>query len=155
MPPRIAIGEESPLLPECRALLSKSDAHANALYPPASNHLVDAEALVAERVRFFVARVDAAVAGCGGLRPKPGYGEIKRMFVLDAARGLGVGRALLNAIEAAARGAGLALLRLETGTRNHEALRLYHAAGFREIGPFGEYGPDPLSVFMEKSLSAA
>ena len=143
MPPRIAIGEESPLLPECRALLSKSDAHANALYPPASNHLVDAEALVAERVRFFVARVDAAVAGCGGLRPKPGYGEIKRMFVLDAARGLGVGRALLNAIEAAARGAGLALLRLD------------HAAGFREIGPFGEYGPDPLSVFMEKSLSAA
>ena len=152
--PSVTIAEESPLQAECRALLELSDAHANALYPPVSNHLVDAETLVAERVRFFVARADGRALGCAGFRPKAGYAEIKRMYVDDGARGLGVGRALLGAVEAAARRDGIALLRLETGTLNHEALGLYRRAGYREIGPFGDYGPDPLSIFMEKSLPA-
>ena len=48
---------------------------------------------------------------------------------------------------------GLLLARLETGIRQPEALGLYRASGYREIGPFGDYGPDPLSVFMEKNLA--
>ena len=46
----------------------------------------------------------------------------------------------------------MGLLRLETGVKQPEALTLYSAAGFVEISPFGAYGPDPLSVFMEKRL---
>ncbi len=152
---RVTIGAGSPLVAECQALLEQSDAHANALYPPTSNHLVDAQTLAAEQVRFFVARADAVAVGCGGYRHKGGYAEIKRMYVSAAARGLGVGRALLTAVENAARAEGIVVMRLETGTLNHEALGLYRRAGYREIGPFGDYAPDPVSVFMEKSLTPA
>jgi putative acetyltransferase len=43
-------------------------------------------------------------------------------------------------------------LRLEMGGLQPEALSLYRSAGFVEIGPFGAYGPDPLSIFMEKEI---
>jgi putative acetyltransferase len=90
--------------------------------------------------------------GCAALVRKDGYGEIKRMFVDAAARGHGIGRGLLEAVEDAARRMRLPLLRLETGIRQPEAIRLYRAAGFRDIPAFGGYGPDPLSVFMEKPV---
>ena len=68
------------------------------------------------------------------------------------ARGLGLGRRLLAELEAQARGERLTLLRLETGIHQPEALGLFRATGFREITAFGDYAPDPLSVFMEKAL---
>ena len=74
------------------------------------------------------------------------------MFVADAARGYGAGRALQQRIEETARCEGVRMLRLETGIKNAAALALYRGAGFRERGPFGSYRPDPLSVFMEKRL---
>ena len=48
---------------------------------------------------------------------------------------------------------GLPLLRLETGIHNAEALALYRRAGFSEREAFGDYAPDPLSVFMEKRVN--
>ena len=50
---------------------------------------------------------------------------------------------------------GARLLRLETGIHNHEALSLYPRAGFHRRGPFADYGPDPVSIFMEKDLTSA
>jgi putative acetyltransferase len=47
----------------------------------------------------------------------------------------------------------LACLRLETGIHQAEAIALYATHGFREIGPFGDYKLDPLSLFMEKRLT--
>jgi putative acetyltransferase len=148
----IAITEESPLQDTVRELLHQSNEFSQALYPPESNHLVSAEDLASEGVRFFVARVDGAIVGCGALLEVPPEGEIKRMFVTAAARGLGVGAAILRALEAAARKSGIATLRLETGIHNAAALQLYNRAGYAERGPFGDYRPDPLSVFMEKQL---
>ena len=52
-----------------------------------------------------------------------------------------------------AAGRALPLLRLETGIHNTEALALYRRAGFRDCDPFGDYAPDPLSVFMEKDIT--
>ncbi len=78
--------------------------------------------------------------------------EIKRMFVTPAARGHGVGRVLLRALEAEARRLGVNRLVLETGTRQPEALGLYETAGFSTISPFGEYVGSPLSVCMAKDL---
>lgn len=137
---------------EILALLAASDAYVAALYPSDSNHMLSADALRVSAVTFFVARLDGRVAGCAALVRKEGYGEIKRMFVAAEARGKGIGRRLLAAIEEVARAEGLTLLRLETGIRQPEAIALYRAAGFHDIGPFGEYGPDPLSVFMEKPI---
>jgi putative acetyltransferase len=53
---------------------------------------------------------------------------------------------------AEAGGAGVELLRLETGIANHAALALYEKTGFKRRGPFGDYSLDPLSVFMERRL---
>jgi putative acetyltransferase len=80
------------------------------------------------------------------------WAEVKRMWTDGTARGRGVARAILAALEAAARTHGVAMLRLETGVDSHAALALYRSAGFVETGPFADYAPDPLSVFMERRL---
>ncbi len=74
------------------------------------------------------------------------------MFVAEAARGTGVGRALLCALEALASSLGASVVRLETGVHQQEAIALYRASGYADRGPFGTYRADPLSLFMEKRL---
>lgn len=151
----IVIAVESPRQDEVHRLIEELDRYLIALYPAESNHLLDIDALASADVRFFVARRDGAAVGCGALRiDAPGSGEVKRMFVRPDARGLRVGRRILDVIEDHARREGLEWLRLETGIHQPEALALYRRAGFAERGPFGDYGPDPLSVFMEKALTA-
>lgn len=145
---------ENPDQPEVLALLSASDTYHAALYPAESNHLVDLASLQSAETSFYVARVDGAVRGIGAILRQDGYAEIKRMFVDPKARGLKLGTRLLAALEADARTVGLKCLRLETGTQQLEAVALYEAAGFRKIGPFGAYRPDPNSLFMEKTLTA-
>ena len=150
----IAVALESPRQEDVARLIGELDAYQAALYPAESNHLVPIEGLAAPDVRFFVARGAGEALGCGALRiDAAGYGEVKRMFVAPRARGLSLGRRLLERIEAEARCEGLACLRLETGIHQPEALGLYRAVGFVERGPFGDYGPDSLSVFMEKPLA--
>ncbi|WP_374371884.1 GNAT family N-acetyltransferase [Dongia sp.] len=144
---------EGPTDPEVLALLTASDAYYAELYPAESNHLVDPATLAADASAFFVARLDGSVAGFGALLLQDGYAEIKRMFVDPRARGQRLGKVLLETLERHARNLGIALLRLETGIKQPEAIGLYRSAGFREIEPFGKYGPDPLSIFMEKSLT--
>jgi putative acetyltransferase len=149
---RIAI--EDPRQPEVVALLAESDSHYAALYPAESNHLLDASALAAPEVSFLVVRVLGDAAGFGALvRHDVKFGEIKRMYVVPAMRGQKLGRLLLSALEERARADGLPCLRLETGTRQPEASALYCSAGYREIPRFGDYKPDPLSMFMEKWLA--
>jgi putative acetyltransferase len=76
------------------------------------------------------------------------------MYIERTSRGLGIGRRLLARIESCATENGLAVLRLETGIRQPEAISLYQSSGYVEIEPFGDYRADPLSLFMEKRLPA-
>jgi putative acetyltransferase len=151
----LVIAEEAAEQADVIALLAQSDAYSAARYPPRSCHLIGMETLTATGVRFFVARDDGRAVGCGALVPSAdGTAELKRMVVDEAARGRGIGRALLAAIEAAARDAGVPVLRLEAGIRSPAALALYRAAGFEERRPYGDYVADPLSIFMEKPVMA-
>jgi putative acetyltransferase len=125
------------------------------LYPPESCHGLDLGAYGRADVTLFVARAHGEAVGCGAFQLHgDGSAEVKSMFVAPDARGHGVGRAILDAIEAAVRGR-VSALRLETGVKQLPAIRLYEAAGFARRGPFGGYPDDPLSVFMEKLLSRA
>ena len=151
----LLIREETPDQPEVVHLLTARDALLGALYPPESCHRLDLAGLLRPEVTFLVARQGNMVVGCGAVVRKDGYGEIKSMFVDETTRGTGAGRALLAAVEARAHASGLAVLRLETGIHQQAALGLYRAAGYREVEPFGDYRPDPLSVFMEKRLAPA
>ena len=86
---------------------------------------------------------DGTPVGCGALRPlEPGAAELKRMYVVPAARGRGVSRLLLVALEAEAAARGWTTLRLETGTRQPAAVGLYTAAGYRPVEAFGHYVTD-------------
>ena len=123
------------------------------MYPPSSNHFLDLEQLAQPDIRFFVARREGAPLACGALRIARDYGEVKRMYVAPSARGQGLGRAILARIESEAARAGLRVMRLETGNLQAEALALYRSAGYVDCGTFGEYRPDPLSLFLEKRLA--
>lgn len=151
--PTLSIGVERAGRSDVQALLEAARAYSLSLYPAASCHGLDLAAFERADITLFVARLGGTAIGCGGvLRRDAGTAEIKSMFVAPQARGRGVGRAVLAAIEGSARGRVHRLL-LETGTRQHAALRLYEAAGYRRRPPFGDYRDDPLSVFMEKPLT--
>jgi putative acetyltransferase len=152
MNPKTVIQMESPRAAGVPELISALDGYLSSLYPPSSNHFLDLDELAQSNIRFFVARRDGAPLACGALRIADGYGEVKRMYVSPSARGEGLGRAILEAIEREARRHGLRVMRLETGIHQAEALALYKGAGYVDCGPFGEYGPDPLSRFLEKRL---
>ena len=151
----LTIRAERPHQPDVMRLIEALDAQMTALYPPESNHLLDAAALSDPAVTFLVVRDGDHVVGCGALKRDPrGWGEIKRMYVRPDRRGRGIGKRVLAELEEIARKACLPLLRLETGIHNHDALALYRRAEFVECEAFGDYQPDPLSVFMEKPVGA-
>jgi GNAT superfamily N-acetyltransferase len=91
---------------------------------------------------------------CGGLKRLPdGACEIKKMFVVPAARGRGVARALLVELERRAVDLGYAVARLDTGPRQARAQRMYERAGYVAIENFNA---NPVaSFFGEKRLDAA
>jgi len=147
------ITEERPDSPEATQLIAELDGELVPYYPPRSHHGYSVEKLLRERVAFYVVRHDGAPAGCGGVQICGNeYGEIKRMYVRPRFRRLGFGRLMLNHLEEHARRQGLALLRLETGIYQTEAIALYEGFGFRRIAPFADYWDDPLSAFYEKRI---
>jgi putative acetyltransferase len=149
----ITITRESPRQDDVVALIRQSDALMQSLYPAESNHLVDIDALAEPHVYFFVAREHGRALGCGAFVIADGkHAEMKRVFVDPAARGKGVARLIMEALEREAAKLGIALMRLETGIKQAEAIALYRKFGYIERGPFGSYRPDPLSLFMEKRL---
>lgn len=91
--------------------------------------------------------------GCVALRPlaEPGVCEMKRLYAAPEARGAGLGRALAEAVIAAARACGHRELRLDTLASMTAAIALYERLGFRRIGPY--YAPTPEgTVFMALAL---
>lgn len=148
----LVVRPADPRSPEGRALLGASHALLSSLYPPEHNHYLSVDELAQPHIDFWVAEEDGQPLGCIALARLDGYGEVKSMFVDPAARGQGVGAALLSMLESHARAAGLPVLRLETGDDLYPAHRLYRRLGFSETGPFGDYKEGPHSVFMEKRL---
>jgi GNAT superfamily N-acetyltransferase len=91
---------------------------------------------------------------CGGLKRLSDQAcEIKRMYVIPRARGRGVGRLLLAALEQAAVELGYSVIRLDTGPRQPEAERMYRSAGY---SPIGNFNANPMaSFFGEKQLASS
>ena len=101
---------------------------------------------------FLVGFDDDGTVLCGGgvKRLADDVAEIKRMFVIPEARGRGLARELLVALEDAARDLGYARVRLDTGPKQPHAEQLYRSAGYREIGNFNA---NPMASFWgEKAL---
>ena len=123
------------------------------LYPEESRHAYTVDKLVREGVAFFVVRYEDKPVGCGGLKLfGKDYGEIKRMYVRPAYRGLGLAKAILNRLAEYAIERQVNVLRLETGIYQTEAIGLYEGYGFQRRPPFGEYKEDPMSIYFEKTV---
>ena len=103
---------------------------------------------------FLVARdADRTPIGAAALCASGGAAEIKRLYVRPHARRRGVGGALLDRLEREAAGRGYDAVRLETGLRQPEAIRLYERRGYRTIENFGVYADSPLARSYERELS--
>ena len=138
-----------------RSLIEALNTELLGRYPEegACHFRLDANEVANGQGAFLIALRSGQPVGCGAVRRiETNTGEVKRMYVVPQERGRGVGRAILNAIEAEARALQLSRLVLETGVRQTEAQALYQRAGFSTIDPFGEYIHSPLSICMAKTL---
>jgi putative acetyltransferase len=147
-----------------RALIAALNAELCGVYPePGATHFeLNPAEVTGGRGVFLVVYHGGTPVGCGALRVLDGDGnddgvvtaELKRMYVAPSARGTGLGRRLMTALEAEARRLGVRRLVLETGIRQAAALALYRATGYRPIPLYGEYLRSPeTSVCMGKELS--
>ena len=110
--------------------------------------------------RFVLGLVDGRPVAMGGWRRRPELdasiggrcAEVKRMYVSPAVRRRGLARRVLAALEDSARGAGVEVLALETGTMQPEAIALYEVQGYRPTIRFGHYAGSDLSRYFAKRL---
>jgi putative acetyltransferase len=120
-----------------------------------SAHALDLSGLRAPDMSFWSVWEGSELLGVGALKQLTAeHGEVKSMHTVEAARGRGVASALVRHIIAEAQARGMRRLSLETGTWPYflPARALYARHGFVECGPFGDYRPDPNSVFMTLPL---
>ncbi len=147
------ITAERPDTADGMALIEELETHLSAFYPVESRHGYSVNKLIEEEVAFFILRYNESAVACGGAKLFGNdYAEIKRMYVRPEFRGRGFGKNMLDHLAEHARASGVLRLRLETGIYQLEAVRLYERVGFQPIGPFGDYKPDPLSLFYENTL---
>lgn len=146
----MTIVAERPDTPDAVVLINELTEILEADYPPESRHGFSVEKLIAQQVAFFVVRVDGIAVGCGGIKLFADFGELKRMYVRHAYRGQRIAEQLITVLAQHALDHGITCLRLETGIYAYEAIRLYERVGFVRVPPFGDYRPDPLSLFYEK-----
>jgi putative acetyltransferase len=150
----VTVAVEDPRQPEVEAMLRAGEAFARGLYSAEECFLLPVEALAAPGTTVLVARDGggAALGMVALVEQEAGMGELKRLFVDDAARGRGVADLLLDALEQAARERSIRTLRLETGTRSDAALRFYARRGYERIPAFGPYVGSATSVCMARTL---
>jgi putative acetyltransferase len=117
-------------------------------------HVMMPEALAASGIDLLVLRECDRAMAIGALRHADTFCELKCMHTAVEARGRGMVRAMVRALVALARDAGMTHVSLETGSGpEHEAARaLYASEGFRDCPPFGDYSAHPLSVFMRRRI---
>jgi putative acetyltransferase len=141
--------------PRVQDLLRLHLSQAEAASGPGSCHALDISALKSPDIRFWTIWQGDALLGCGALkRLSADHGEVKSMHAIATTRRQGAGGAILGRIIDTARAAGLSRLSLETGVSDYfaPARAFYRRHGFVECPPFGDYRPDPNSVFMTLDL---
>jgi len=141
--------------PEVQALVTAQQAEMRELYEGEADIGPTREAamFVEPDGVFLVVRDGGRAVACGGIcRFDAERAELKRMYVLPAARGRGLGHAVLEALEGEAERLGYRAIVLETGDRQAEALGLYRSSGYAPIPCYGIYATRELSICFEKVL---
>jgi putative acetyltransferase len=151
------IAADDPRAGDVRALLETHVAFGNAHSPPQDVHALDVDGLLDPAITFFSCRDDGELLGVGALKDLgDGHGELKSMHTVAAARGRGIGAAMVGHLLGVARERGMTRISLETGTPDAfaPARALYTKAGFVPCGPFGGYAESGYSCFFTLDLTA-
>ena len=151
----VSVRADDPRAADVRALLGRHLAFAAATTAPEDIYALDVEALADPAVTFVSYRADGALLGVGALKElDPAHGELKSMHSAAAARGRGVGAAIVAHLLRLARERGYRRVSLETGAGPAfaPARRLYARAGFTPCGAFGDYVDSPNSAYMTLAL---
>jgi putative acetyltransferase len=152
------ISVDDPRTPDVRALLERHLTFALSTTPPEHSFALDVDELLDPGITLCSYRAAGELLGVGALkRLDAEHAEIKSMHTAQAARGRGVGRAMLNHLVGLARAGGYRRVYLETGTmiEFEPARALYASAGFVACGPFADYQPSEDNCFMTLVLDAA
>jgi putative acetyltransferase len=150
------ISIDDPRADDVRALLGRHLAFANEHSEPEDIYALDVDGLLDPAVTFVSYRADGELLGVAALkRIDDEHAEIKSMHTAEAARGRGIGRALVEHLVGVARESGYRRVSLETGSGPAfaPARNLYASAGFAPCGPFGDYRPSAASAYMTRSIA--
>ena len=145
----------SPQRDDVSMLLEQARDYAENLYPGGSVHNQSAAQLSRPNVHVIGVFEQQVLAGIGAVKMLDHdlvYGEIKSIFVLPEFRGQGVAKLIMESLECHLSDQGIMVSRLETGVPLTGAISLYHSLGYQQREAFGNYLPDPLSMFMQKEL---
>jgi putative acetyltransferase len=151
----LVIAVEDPRAADIAALLSAHLAFANKHSPPEHVHALDLDGLCVPAITFFTARQDGSLLSVGALKELDRtHAELKSMHTAAAARGQGIGAAMVAHLLSVSRERGYQRVSLETGTPAvfAPAQRLYAAAGFEVCPPFGDYTDNKHSLCMTLEL---
>jgi GNAT superfamily N-acetyltransferase len=137
--------------PDARTLIELVQEEYVVRYGGRDESPIDRAEFLAPRGSFFVGHLDGLPVVSGAWRRRSDVefagttntAEIKRMYVVPAARGLGLARRMLAHLEATARDAGVRAMVLETGLRQPEAIALYVSSGYTAIPGFAHYKDAP------------
>jgi putative acetyltransferase len=154
----VSVRVTSPDNPAVQVLLEQLNQYLAVRYPAENNHIDSLEELEKPNVVFVSAWEHGDALGCGAikfLKDEIQYGEIKRLYVVEHARGRGISEMMMKHLEQAAIDRDISVLRLEAGKQQPEAFALYRKLGYLERDAFAGYKNEniELSVFMEKQLA--
>lgn len=139
--------------PDLLLLIDRLDAYLYELYPPEEVFTVDLDDPGLEAIHFAAAYADGKPVGCGAIKEIDATStELKRFYVDPAARNRGIAGRMLRYLEEKARAHGYAVIRLETGEAQFEAVAFYKKNGYYAIEPYGEYIGCPSSACFEKRV---
>jgi putative acetyltransferase len=150
------IESADPLAPPVRELVERHLTFGRSFTPLEDAHALEVDELVDPAIVLFAARSGEEVLAIGAIKEiEPGHAELKTMHTAEAARGRGLGRAMLGHLLAEARRRGYRRVSLETGTMDAfaPARALYESAGFSPCEPFGAYRGGPHNVFLTLELA--
>ncbi len=137
---------------KAKELMEAFERYHSSLYPAEGNHTDSLESLSTQNAIFYGALEGENTLAIGALEMFKTYGEIKRVFVMEEHRGKGLAKMIMASLEHHLMEQSVRSAKLEIGILQYEALGLYRKLGYKECHAFGTYRPDPMSVFMTKSL---
>ena len=135
-----SIDPEHPDARRClRAYVAELNRRSDIPFDPSNGSTAEPHEVRPPAGAFVVAYLDEEAIGCGAVKHRPGGpSDIKRMWVAESARGLGLGRRLLTTLEQLARDSGATVAQLETNDALIEAIGLYRSAGYEEVAAFND-----------------